>query len=80
MSVQDILQGSQSMPFINHSVWKNAQQNCSDVRKAFAHLSQGSRPAKKRRNIKDLRTYLNIASISSDGLLVVKKLSTILIR
>ena len=37
-----------------------------------AHLTQGTRPFKKLTNIKDVKRYLNVATIASDGLLVVK--------
>ena len=36
-------------------------------------LTQGTRPSKKTKNIKDLRRYLNVASVNQNGLLVVRK-------
>ena len=37
-----------------------------------AHLVQGTRPSKKLTNIKDVKRYLQVASIANDGLLVVQ--------
>ncbi|CAG2223099.1 unnamed protein product [Mytilus edulis] len=36
-------------------------------------LKQGTRPSKKLTNIKDVKRYLNVASIAKDGLLVVRR-------
>ena len=38
-----------------------------------AHLTDGKRPLKKLTNIKDVKRYLNVATIASDGFLVVKR-------
>ena len=58
--------------YASRSAWLSVQQTCSDLRRVHAHLSQGTRPSKKDTNIKDVKRYLNIATIASDGLLVVK--------
>jgi hypothetical protein len=42
------------------------------MRRTHAHLAQGTRPSKKLTDIKDIKRYLNITTITSDGLLVVK--------
>ena len=73
VSVSDVLAGIEKMPFTNAVAWKSAQHDCPVLRRAHAHLSQGTRPAKKKRNIKDLKRYLQIVTIDSNGLLVVKK-------
>ena len=43
------------------------------MRRTYAHLSQGTRPSKKARHLKFLKRYLQIATISNNGLLVVRK-------
>ena len=73
VSVSDVLAGIEKMPYTNAVAWKSAQHDCPVLRRAHAHLSQGTRPAKKKRNIKDLKRYLQIVTIDSNGLLVVKK-------
>ena len=49
------------------------QNECPDLRRVHAHLKQVTRPSKKLTNIKDVKRYLNVASISRDGLLVTKR-------
>jgi hypothetical protein len=38
----------------------------------FDHLSQGTRPSKKNTKIKDVKKYLQVVSLSRDGVLIVK--------
>ena len=73
ISTHDIMKGIAKMPFITRSTWLTTQSECADLRRAHAHLSQGTTPSKKATNIKDVKRYLNVASISKDGLLIVKK-------
>ena len=73
VSVADIASGKARMPFLNPSAWKAAQQDCPDLRRTYAHLTQGTRPSRKARNLKDIRRYLNVASLDNTGLIVVKK-------
>ena len=73
VSVQDILQGSVRLPFTSRPAWLAVQSECSDLRRTHAHLVQGTRPSKKLTNIKDVKRYLQIASIANDGLLVVQR-------
>ena len=61
------------MPFLNHAAWKAAQQEDATLRRTYAHLSKGTRPGKKERNMRDLRRYLQVTSIDNDGLIIVKK-------
>ena len=49
------------------------QAECPDPRHTHAHLKQGTRLSKKLTNNIDLKHYLNVATIASDGLLVVKR-------
>ena len=72
-SVQSILSGEAKLPFISCAAWLPIQTDCPDLRRTHAHLTQGTRPSKKLTNIKDVKRYLNVATIASDGLLVVKR-------
>ena len=76
ITVDDVLSGFVKMPFLDHTAWQSAQTECSALRRTFAHLTQGTRPARKSRNLKDLRRYLQIASIDDKGLLIVKKVDS----
>ena len=71
--VSDVLSGQARMPFLNSNAWRSAQHDCNDLRRTYAHLSKGTRPSRKTRNIRNLRRYLQVASISSDGLLIHRK-------
>ena len=61
------------MPYLNKSAWKSVQHDCSNLRRTYAHLTQGTRPSKKTKNIKDLRRFLQVASVDEQGILVVRK-------
>lgn len=71
VSVTDVQSAPSNMPFLNRSAWKNIQQSCSLTRRAFAHLSQGTRPGKKEAKLKSLRSLWRHATINREGLLVV---------
>ena len=71
-SIQDVLTGTARLPFTNRPAWLSIQSDCLDLRRTHAHLKQGTRPSKKVTNVKDVKRYLNLATISKDGLLVVK--------
>ena len=73
VSVNDILSGTAPMPFLNKNAWRSAQHACGDLRRVYAHLTQGTRPSKKSKNLRNLRRYLNEATIDNQGLIVVKK-------
>jgi len=73
VSVKDVLSGSVALPFLNKVAWRLAQHECADFRRTFAHLTQGTRPSRKSRNLKNLRRYLNVASVDDQGLIVVHK-------
>ena len=72
-SVQEVLQCSTKMPFTNRQTWLSLQSECPDLRRTQSHLKQGTRPSKKITNVRDVKRYLNVASIARDGLLVVKR-------
>ncbi len=73
ISVHDVLSGSVTLPFTTRSAWLQTQQECPDLRRVHSHLKQGTRPSKKSTNIKDVKRYLNVSSLSREGLVVVKK-------
>ena len=49
------------------------QSECPDLTRTHAHLVQGTRRSKKLTNIKDVKSYLQVASVADDGLLVVRR-------
>jgi hypothetical protein len=73
ITTKDILSGTVQLPFTSRSAWLQTQAECSDIQRVLAHLRQGTRPSKKATNIKDIKRYLNVCTIASDGLLVVKR-------
>ena len=73
LSIHDIINKDKRLPFTTRSAWADIQTSCPDLRRVHAHLKQGTRPSKKLTNIKDVKRLLNVASISRDGLLVVKR-------
>ena len=73
VSVHDVLQGNVHLPFTSRPAWLAVQSECPDLRRTHAHLAQGTRPSKKLANIKDVKRYLQVASIADDGLLVVQR-------
>ena len=73
ISVHDVLSGKTSLPFTSRSVWLQSQLECPDLRRVHSHLMQGTCPSKKLTNIRDVKRYLHLVSISRDSLLVVKR-------
>ena len=73
ISIQDILDNTMRLPFTSRPAWFSVQNECPDLRRVCAHLKQGTRPSKKLTNIKDVKRYLNVTSLSKDGLLVVPR-------
>ena len=71
--VQDIIDNQNRLPFTTRSAWLAIQSECPDLRRTHAHLKQGTRPSKKSTNVKDIERYLSVASISRDGMLVVRR-------
>ena len=72
-SVQDVLDGNVRLPFTSRPAWLAIQSECPDLRRTHSHLVQGTRPSRKLTNVKDVKRYLQVASVASDGLLVVKR-------
>ena len=73
VSGQDVLQGNVRLSFTSRPAWVAVQSECPDLRRTHAHLVQGTRPSKKLANIKDVKRYLQVASVADDGLLVVRR-------
>ena len=74
VTVQDILLGHASMPFMNKAAWKSAQQSCSILRKVYAHLTSGTRPSRKSSSqSRDAKRYLSVCTVDESGLLIVRK-------
>ena len=71
--IQHVLNGREKLPFTSRPAWLSIQSECADLRRTHTHLKQGTRPSKKLNNIKDVKRYLNVATIARDGLLVVKR-------
>ena len=71
VSIDDLMSGKVKLPFTTRSTWLSIQAECHDLRRVRAHLKQGTRPSKKIRNIRDVRRYLNVATLSRDGVMVV---------
>ena len=73
VTTNDITSGRAKLPFTSRSAWLTIQAECQDLRRTHAHLKQGTRPSKKITNAKDVKRYLNVASIARDGMLVVRR-------
>lgn len=73
VNVLDVEEGRSPMPFLTLSTWKATQQDCPHLRRTYAHLVQGTRPARKASGMKEVRAYLRSCTIGRDGLLVVRK-------
>lgn len=72
ISIQEILENTKHLPVTSRPTWFSVQNECPNLRPVCAHLKQGTRPSEKLTNIKDVQRYLNVTSISKDGLLVVQ--------
>ncbi|XP_071511850.1 uncharacterized protein [Diadema antillarum] len=72
-TIDEVLSGRTRMPFTSRNAWARIQSECADLRRTHAHLKQGTRPSKKLTDIRDVKRYLQVATIASDGLLVVRQ-------
>ena len=72
-AVEEVLSGHARIPFTSRNAWGRIQSECPDLRRTHAHLKQGTRPSKKLTDIRDVKRYLQVATIASDGLLVVRQ-------
>ena len=73
VSIDDISKGSSPLPYISRAAWLQIQSECSDLRRTHAHLKQGTRPSRKVTNAKDVKRYIQVATVAADGLLVVRQ-------
>ena len=71
--VQDIIDNMTRLPFTTRSTWLTIQSDCPDLRRTHTHLKQGTRPSKKSTNIRDVKRYLNVATVAKDGMLIVRR-------
>ena len=70
VTVEEIERGTSKMPFYSMNSWKTAQKADKDLNRVYSQLSAGTRLGKKERNLKTVRRYFQIASISDKGVLV----------
>ena len=68
VSVDEVLAGRQSMPFTTRSTWRGQQQECANLRRVHAYLSQGTSPTSKMTKLTNVIRYLQKVKISADGL------------
>ena len=73
VSCEEFLSGNVRLPFTSRAAWVETQHECADLRRTHAHLTQGTRPSKKVTNARDVKRYLNVASIAKDSLLIVRR-------
>ena len=72
-SVKEVLESSVPVPFSSRSGWHELQLSDDSLRRACAHLKQGTKPSKKSTNIRDVKRYLQNTRVARDGLLVVEQ-------
>lgn len=73
VTVKDLLNTNMAVPFSSRTSWHEMQHSCKHLSRACAHLKQGTIPSRKATDIRDVRRYLNLASIAKDGLMVVNQ-------
>ena len=73
LTATDVEEGLVKMPYYNHAMWIDAQKKDPELKRCFSQLSSGTRPGKKERNLQNLRRYLQVASISQNGMLISRK-------
>ena len=67
VTTNDVTSGRARLPFTSRSAWLAIQAECPDLRRTPSDLTQGTRPSKKITNAKDVKRYINVASIAQDG-------------
>ena len=73
VTVGDVLSGNSPVPYASRAAWLEVQDQCPDLHEVRKLLTEGRTPPRKKRGIIDIRRYLNIAKLSSDGLLYVSR-------
>ena len=70
-TVKEVLDSTVPVPYNSRSGWFKLQLSDDALRRACAHLKQGTKPSRKCTSIKDVKRYLQTAKVANDGLLVV---------
>ena len=78
LNVRDILDHRSPMPYVSRQAWLQIQKDCDDISTTVAYLTNGTRPNKKLTKMRDTKRYLRQCTVSSDGLLVVKRDTSLL--
>ena len=73
ISVKGIEERNFKKPFCNNTAWYDVQKQDPDLKRTCSQLLASTRPGRKEKNLKSLRKYLQVASISEKDLLVCKK-------
>ena len=73
ISLVEIIKGSSTLPYTSRPAWREIQNECPDLRRTRAHLTQGTRPSKRLTNIRDIKRYLQFVILAQDGLIVVRR-------
>ena len=77
LCTSDVTNSDVKLLLTSRAAWLSIQSECQDLRRTQAQLVQGTRPSKKLTEIRDVKRYINIATVSRDGLLVVKRDSSL---
>lgn len=70
-TVKEVLESTVPVPYNTRSGWLKLQLSDDSLRRACAHMKQGTKPSRKCSGIKDVKRYLQTAKVANDGLLVV---------
>ncbi len=73
ITVDDVVNGNARMPFYNMVAWREAQKNDNDLKRTFSQLRSGTHIGKKEKNLKNIRQYMKVASISQNGVMIRRK-------
>ena len=73
LSVDDILQGKVTVPFLSSAAIKEMQQECSSCVKAIEYIKNGVVPQANNRKITDAKRYVRDCKVDKDGLLYAER-------
>ena len=77
VTVSDVLSGKTRVPFSTKSSWKKVQQACPDLVKVHELLTTGASVPKKKRNLTDIKRYMNcgisVLTGQLEGLLAIRQ-------
>ena len=71
-TVKEVLDSTVPVPFSSRSGWHELQLSDESLRRAAAHLKQGTKPSRKCTNVRDVKRYLIGVKIARDGLMVME--------